>query len=693
MASDKSLYEILGIDRTADARAIKKAYFALVRQFPPETHPDEFQELRRAYETLSDAEQRDRYDNAEKGYSEVGEEAAARLRAIEDATAEASPEQLLEMWKSLVADHPELAVARERLGGAALRSGDNELALSCFDWLVAKSPDHGGFHFQRGFALGRLGRWPEAEAAIRRALEIDPAQPGAWLGLSECLAEQNKTKPAISVLDEGLEKLPPDSPGWFSVLFRKAEVHFKNGKIEAADRVMDEAAARVSAEDDLDKRRYVAGFFATLAAKLFAKQQIDAGNRALARAATVSPEATLDRPYPVQVDAELDALPEAFQKHLAELSPGPNSPTLAEHVWPAPFFLTLAGLAGLFGAYAAVTYLDLLPALVLALASGVLLGVGVLRIVDLLRSPLRGFTTIRPLWVVRARGDRVSLYSIFTLFETNGTHHHTNGAYTHTAIRLTFGGETPRSFLVTIRNAGYAEAWLRHLWETRGRALELLAEGVLEAEDGADLLGPERAQAAEAKVRSPLLRSPLVVVGTTVLAVLGILGTSFVLGTPRDVADALASGSTQRMIDAEKSRKHPALTGTLDALYDRAARAAPKALAPDVAALKAPRGLGLALTVEGDDALAAQLQGRLPRALSAAGVGEVLGYTAAGTAAVRVVVRGSPSGAGKTWSVASKVGGAPERSLGSFDAPAAATAPELRAKVMAVLGLQEGMAE
>ncbi len=48
-------YEVLGVARDADARAVKAAYFALVREFPPETHPEDFQRLREAYEFLSDA--------------------------------------------------------------------------------------------------------------------------------------------------------------------------------------------------------------------------------------------------------------------------------------------------------------------------------------------------------------------------------------------------------------------------------------------------------------------------------------------------------------------------------------------------------------------------------------------------------------------------------------------------------------
>ena len=43
-------YQVLRIERTADERAIKKAYFTLIRQFPPDTHPEEFKAIRAAYE-------------------------------------------------------------------------------------------------------------------------------------------------------------------------------------------------------------------------------------------------------------------------------------------------------------------------------------------------------------------------------------------------------------------------------------------------------------------------------------------------------------------------------------------------------------------------------------------------------------------------------------------------------------------
>ncbi len=55
-------YAILGIEYKADVDVIRARYLDLVRQFPPETHPEEFQKIRTAYEVLSNPETRRQYD-------------------------------------------------------------------------------------------------------------------------------------------------------------------------------------------------------------------------------------------------------------------------------------------------------------------------------------------------------------------------------------------------------------------------------------------------------------------------------------------------------------------------------------------------------------------------------------------------------------------------------------------------------
>ena len=63
----KSLYETLGVDESAAADEIKKAYRKLARQYHPDVNKDEsaidkFKEINAAYEVLSDKKKKDEYD-------------------------------------------------------------------------------------------------------------------------------------------------------------------------------------------------------------------------------------------------------------------------------------------------------------------------------------------------------------------------------------------------------------------------------------------------------------------------------------------------------------------------------------------------------------------------------------------------------------------------------------------------------
>ena len=68
MSDKRHYYEILGVDRDADAAAIKKAYRKLAVKYHPDKNPgdkeaeDKFKELGEAYEALSDPDKRAAYD-------------------------------------------------------------------------------------------------------------------------------------------------------------------------------------------------------------------------------------------------------------------------------------------------------------------------------------------------------------------------------------------------------------------------------------------------------------------------------------------------------------------------------------------------------------------------------------------------------------------------------------------------------
>lgn len=51
-------YLVLGLTRTANQVEIKRSYFSLIRQYPPETEAEKFKIIRAAYEKIKDASRR-----------------------------------------------------------------------------------------------------------------------------------------------------------------------------------------------------------------------------------------------------------------------------------------------------------------------------------------------------------------------------------------------------------------------------------------------------------------------------------------------------------------------------------------------------------------------------------------------------------------------------------------------------------
>ena len=68
MAVKRDYYDVLGIDRNADEKTIKKAYRKLAKKYHPDTNAgnpdaaDKFKEVNEAYDILSDPKKKKMYD-------------------------------------------------------------------------------------------------------------------------------------------------------------------------------------------------------------------------------------------------------------------------------------------------------------------------------------------------------------------------------------------------------------------------------------------------------------------------------------------------------------------------------------------------------------------------------------------------------------------------------------------------------
>ncbi len=63
-------YDILGLTADSTDEAIRLRYLELVRQFPPDLHPEKFAAVRQAFESLRDLDTRLRLRLFEKGKKE-----------------------------------------------------------------------------------------------------------------------------------------------------------------------------------------------------------------------------------------------------------------------------------------------------------------------------------------------------------------------------------------------------------------------------------------------------------------------------------------------------------------------------------------------------------------------------------------------------------------------------------------------
>ena len=74
----RDYFKVLGVDRSADADAVKKAFRKLARQYHPDVNPGDkgaeakFKEISEAYEVLSDPDKRKRYEQFGQYWNQAG---------------------------------------------------------------------------------------------------------------------------------------------------------------------------------------------------------------------------------------------------------------------------------------------------------------------------------------------------------------------------------------------------------------------------------------------------------------------------------------------------------------------------------------------------------------------------------------------------------------------------------------------
>ena len=144
-----------------------------------------------------------------------------------------------------IVDAGELALGKEAKAHyqkalRALEKGSAEKARDHLKLTIGLAPTFAGAHHLLGIADDLLGNYPEAEAAFRQAIRLEPGRADPYFGLAKTLNLLDRPKEALEVVNKGLGLSPNSALG----LFEKSKA-----QLSVRDFASAEATARQSLKE------------------------------------------------------------------------------------------------------------------------------------------------------------------------------------------------------------------------------------------------------------------------------------------------------------------------------------------------------------------------------------------------------------------------------------------------------------
>lgn len=199
---NKNLYEVLGVTVDATTAEIKKAYFSMVRKYPPDRYPHEFMSIREAYETLSN-------EDARREYNSIAL-MPPRVKVVFDkgkaALDEGDYEEAIYYLEHAAVAAPGSRVIRGFLGRAYLENGNTVKAIDVFSELTREEGDNAAYRGYLARAYLERGWHRKAVDAFEKALSLDEDNLSLWMGMAESYAMGERFEDARDTLVRALEK-------------------------------------------------------------------------------------------------------------------------------------------------------------------------------------------------------------------------------------------------------------------------------------------------------------------------------------------------------------------------------------------------------------------------------------------------------------------------------------------------------
>jgi len=142
----------------------------------------------------------------------------------------------------LAAEKLEPENAHALLGLAMLwgQRGDNKQAFEYAERAVNKEPGNGAAWSSKGYALVRLGRYPEAVTAMQTAVKLAPDSSNVWINSGEALLRNGNLSQAIYALEKAVSLAPAATDGHLFL----AQAYFSTGQSAQARREAETVLSR-----------------------------------------------------------------------------------------------------------------------------------------------------------------------------------------------------------------------------------------------------------------------------------------------------------------------------------------------------------------------------------------------------------------------------------------------------------------
>lgn len=202
-------YEILGIDENADEKAIKRAYFKLIRTYSPEKDPEHFQEIRSAYERLLEAKEQPE-NSISLEFPADDKFAVSMFDQIQQLMQEGDYDKAVKTAEEGLKYYHNMECFLYMYARCSMLNGNAGKAVKAYEKLVQRYPDKIYYMSELAKAYYIRGYMRKAYSMFQKAYGEGARDAEFLLQYSLCCFKKGMHDESLQALESLIDSIPPE---------------------------------------------------------------------------------------------------------------------------------------------------------------------------------------------------------------------------------------------------------------------------------------------------------------------------------------------------------------------------------------------------------------------------------------------------------------------------------------------------